>query len=83
MRKAKTMLQSVKGIYKQGQIELLEIPNQIKESPVIVTFLQTEPDLKTQQLMYFGMFKGANQSTENDFSNSEFHGDSDDNLDWS
>jgi hypothetical protein len=83
MRQAKTMLQSVKGIYKQGQIELLEIPNQIEESPVIVTFLTTEPDLKTQQLMYFGMFGGANQSTENDFFSSEFHGDSDDNLDWS
>jgi hypothetical protein len=68
------MLQSVKGIYKQGQIELLESPNRIKESPVIVTFLTTEPDLKTQQLMYFGMFGGAS---------SEFHGDSDDNLDWS
>jgi hypothetical protein len=83
MRKANTMLQSVKGIYKQGQIELLESPNRIKESPVIVTFLTTEPDLKTQQLMYFGMFGGANQSTKNDLFSSEFHGDSDDNLDWS
>lgn len=83
MKKVKTMLKSVKGIYKQGQIELLEIPDQIEESPVIVTFLTTEPDPKTQQLMYFGMFGDANRSTENDFSNSEFHGDSDDNLDWS
>lgn len=77
------MLQSVKGIYKQGQIELLEIPDQIKESPVIVTFLTNEPELKTQQLMYFGMFGGVNKSTDNDFLSSEFHGDSDDNLDWS
>jgi hypothetical protein len=69
------MLQSVKGIYKQGQIELLEIPNQLKESPVIVTFVTTETDLKNQHLMYFGMFRVANQFTENDFSNSEFYSD--------
>jgi hypothetical protein len=77
------MLQSVEGIYKRGQIELLETPNNIEESQVIITFLPTKPAPKTQQLMYFGMFGGDNQSTEEDFSLAEFHGDSDDNLDWS
>ena len=32
---------------------------------------------------YFGMFKGAKQTTEEDFREAEFHGDPDDGLDWS
>ncbi|QIR38965.1 hypothetical protein HCG51_21180 [Tolypothrix sp. PCC 7910] len=34
------MLQSIEGIYKQGQIELTELPEDISESRVIVTFLE-------------------------------------------
>jgi hypothetical protein len=77
------MLQSVEGIYKNGQIEILETPTDIEESPVIITFLPTKLAPKTHRLIYFGMFRGTNQSTEDDFSLAEFHGDSDDNLDWS
>ena len=32
---------------------------------------------------YFGMFKGATEATEEDFTEAEFHGDPDDGLDWS
>jgi hypothetical protein len=32
---------------------------------------------------YFGMFKGEGQSTDEEFKEAEFHGDSDDGLDWS
>jgi hypothetical protein len=32
---------------------------------------------------YFGMFKDAVQTTEEDFKDAEFHGDPDDGLDWS
>jgi len=32
---------------------------------------------------YFGMFKGAKETTEEDFKEAEFHGDPDDGLDWS
>ena len=39
------MLQSIKGVYKHGLIELAEIPKNIEESQVIVTFLDAEPKL--------------------------------------
>ena len=36
------MLASVQGVYRNGQIELIEIPNHItEETQVIVTFLST------------------------------------------
>ncbi len=42
------MLTSVKGKYRQGQIELLELPQDVAdETPVIVTFIEsTEITLK-------------------------------------
>lgn len=76
------MLQSIKGVYKQGSIELTEIPENIEESQVIVTFLETKPKKTTEQIIYFGMFAGFQQSSEKDFKIAEFTGDSDDNLDW-
>lgn len=77
------MLQSIKGIYKHGSIELAEIPDDIEESQVIVTFLEASPTKLNEQFIYFGMFSGANQSNEEDFKIAEFTGDIDDNLDWS
>jgi hypothetical protein len=76
------MFQSVKGIYKHGSIELIEIPENIEESQVIVTFLEAKPK-KTTKLISFGMFAGSQQSNEEDFKLAEFAGDSDDGLDWS
>lgn len=37
------MLQSIQGVYKNGLIELAEIPEDIEESQVIVTFLEAKP----------------------------------------
>ena len=45
------MLQSVKGIYRQGKIELLETPNNLEESSVIITFLEDKPIQKYPKLM--------------------------------
>lgn len=36
------MLKAVEGIYRQGKIELLETPPDVKEARVVVTFLPTE-----------------------------------------
>lgn len=76
------MLQAIEGIYKNGKVELTEVPEGIAESRVIVTFLESKADLRPQQMMQFGMFSGAKQSTETDFQLAEFQGDSDDGLDW-
>jgi hypothetical protein len=37
------MSQTIQGIYKNGKIELSEIPQGITESVVLVTFLETKP----------------------------------------
>ena len=38
----KIMLQSIEGVYKQGKVELIELPSDISESRVIVTFLESK-----------------------------------------
>ncbi|ALB43713.1 MULTISPECIES: hypothetical protein [Nostocales] len=77
------MLQAIEGIYKDGKVELKELPSDISESFVIVTFLKSKKNHKKDQIMLFGMFSGNQQSTEADFEIAEFHGDSEDSLDWS
>jgi hypothetical protein len=77
------MLQAIEGIYKDGKVELKELPSDISESLVIVTFLKSEKNQIKNQIMQFGMFSGNNQSTETDFEIAEFHRDSEDSLDWS
>jgi hypothetical protein len=37
------MSKAIQGIYKNGKIELSEIPQGITESLVLVTFLETKP----------------------------------------
>jgi hypothetical protein len=70
-----TMLQSVEGIYKYGKVELAELPSDILESRVIVTFLDTKINQHRQQMMPFGIFSGNKQSTAVDFKIAEFYGD--------
>jgi hypothetical protein len=75
------MLQSIQGTYKNGKVELNEVPQNIYQSRVIVTFLEPEPASAIMQ-MQFGMFSGSTQSTESDFNIAEFQGDCDDGLNW-
>ncbi|MDZ7954864.1 hypothetical protein [Nostoc sp. DedQUE09] len=55
----------------------------MSESRVIITFLESEKSPIQKQIMRFGMFSGNKQSTENDFKITDFHGDTEDGLDWS
>lgn len=77
------MLQSIEGIYRDGKVELTELPSDVLESRVIVTFVEPRNPLQHSQIMTFGMFSGKNQSTEDDFGIAEFNGDREDYLDWS
>ncbi|QMS90773.1 hypothetical protein HUN01_25500 [Nostoc edaphicum CCNP1411] len=77
------MLQSIEGVYRNGNIQLSELPSDVSESRVIVTFLEPKQAPIQKQIMRFGMFSGNKQSTENDFKITEFHGDTEDGLDWS
>jgi hypothetical protein len=74
------MLQTIQGIYKNGKIELTEVPQDIIESQVFVTFFKPQLVTLTSQFMSFGMFSGSRQSTEDDFKDAEFHGNDD--LSW-
>ena len=61
------MLQTIQGIYRNGKVELAEIPKDITESQVFVTFFKTQSASLASQFMSFGMFSGSQQSTEADF----------------
>lgn len=74
------MLQTIEGNYKNGKVQLTELPLGIAEGRVIVTFLETTPVMHPKSMMHFGMFIGAKQSTEEDFQIAEFYGDLDDTL---
>lgn len=38
------MLKTIEGVYRNGKIELTEVPNEVRdETPVIVTFLEPKP----------------------------------------
>lgn len=76
------MLQTIQGIYRNGKVELAEIPTDITESQVFVTFFKPQSASLASQFMTFGMFSGSQQSTEADFRDAEFKGDIDDALSW-
>ncbi|MEA5618786.1 hypothetical protein VB711_13190 [Cronbergia sp. UHCC 0137] len=76
------MLQAIEGIYKDGKVELKELPSDISESLVIVTFFKSKKNHIKDQIMQFGMFSGNQQSTEADFEIAEFHGGNEEGLDW-
>ncbi|NJK66776.1 MAG: hypothetical protein HC789_05180 [Microcoleus sp. CSU_2_2] len=77
------MLQAFEGIYRNGVIELLEFPENISESRVLITFLNAPSIPRSPAFIQFGMFAGTGQSAEADFEIAEFQGDTDDGLDWS
>lgn len=45
------MLRTIEGIYKNGKIELAETPQDITESRVFVTFLETKPMTWPEKIM--------------------------------
>ena len=67
------MLQTIQGMYRNGKVELAEIPKDITESQVFVTFFKPESVSRASQFMSFGMFSGSQQSTEADFKDAEFN----------
>jgi len=44
------MLHSVEGVFKDGKIELAEVPQDVKEAKVIVTFLPEPPQFTQEEL---------------------------------
>ncbi len=73
------MLTTVEGIYRNGQVELLEQPTNEKESRVLVTFIESQADAplngdKPAGMLRYGMYPG-DRTTEEDFKIAEWHGE--------
>ncbi len=60
------MLLTVEGTYRDGKVELAEMPAVVKQAKVLVTFLQSETNTPPR-LMVYGQFAGKRMSSEEDF----------------
>ena len=70
------MLLTVEGAYRDGEIELAEIPENVEQTDVLVTFLKIKKNLGTPpsldsspepRIMTFGQFAGETKTNEDDF----------------
>ncbi|MEH2375346.1 MAG: hypothetical protein V7K15_20300 [Nostoc sp.] len=64
--------------YTHDSLQLSELPSNVSESRVIVTFIEPKKSQAQKQIMRFGMFSGNKQSTKKDFPISEFNEDTED-----
>ena len=69
------MLMTVEGTYQNGKIELAEIPDDVEQADVIVTFLKTKPRAAKSKMITRGMFAGAVKTNEEDFRLAEWRGE--------
>ena len=75
------MLTAVEGLYKNGHVELLEMPVGVMEPRVLVTFVVAPNDEPPQaskppgQMIRLGQFPGTRQTSEEDFKLAEWHGE--------
>ena len=67
------MLGTVEGVYKDGKVELQEVPPGVRNARVLVVFLP-EDHATPGQMIRFGQFKGADFNDE-DFRAAEWRGE--------
>lgn len=74
------MLVTIEGTFKDGKVELSEMPQGLREAKVLVTFLVAGQAKPRPQVMRFGQFSGPQEkmSTEEDFRGAEWRGDKND-----
>lgn len=79
------MLLTVEGAYRDGEIELVEIPENVEQTDVLVTFLTTNKNLGASsspvssskpRIMTFGQFAGETKTNKDDFRLAEWQGKS-------
>jgi hypothetical protein len=66
---------TVEGVYRKGNIQLLEALTAAPEGRVLVTFLGESQPVPDPRPMQFGQFAGPNMSTEEDFKIAEWQGE--------
>lgn len=65
----------VQGVYKEGKIELLEVPSGVPEGRVrVIVMPETQQPKPAPRLITYGMYPG-DTSTLDDFKDAEWHGD--------
>ena len=69
------MLLTAKGTYRNGKIELAEIPKGVEQADVIVTFLKIKTVAPKPRMMTLGMFAGEWKTNEEDFRLAEWRGE--------
>ena len=69
------MMTTVEGVYKNGQVELLEKPVGVQESRIIVTFLEPKREEPQPQMLQYGKYAGPITTSEEDFKIAEWHGE--------
>jgi hypothetical protein len=67
------MLLTLEGIYKDGKVQLAEMPAGVKQARVLVTFLPSEKNTPLHRMVY-GQFAGERMSSEKDFLIAEWRG---------
>ena len=68
------MLLTVEGTYRDGKVELAEMPAGVKQAKVLVTFLPSEKNTPSRRMVY-GQFTGERMSSEEDFLIAEWRGE--------
>jgi hypothetical protein len=65
----------VSGIYKDGKIELLEMPEGLREGRVRVLLVEEEHPRLAPRYLVRGKYKGEKDITLEDFKEAEWHGE--------
>jgi hypothetical protein len=69
------MVSIVKGVLKDGKLELLEKPAGLHDGEVTVTLVQAEDAALIPRYLTRGKYKGGRMSTEEDFKDAEWRGE--------
>jgi hypothetical protein len=72
------VLETVEGIYRNGLIELKELPKGVTHAHVLVTFLPSEHPEPQGEMMRYGKYGGVPVLNEEDFRMAEWHGEDED-----
>ena len=69
-------MKTVEGVYREGQIRLSEVPEDITEARVLVTFLTpwSADPVDPSAAITFGMFRGKQTTDDADFRLAEWRG---------
>ena len=75
------MTATVTGVYKEGKLELLEVPKGLREGRVRVVLTEDETLEPKPQYLTFGKYKGDIDTPLEAFKEAEWHGEEEfDNL---